>query len=69
MNKKCSMFISQPYLLKMYNQKIEGVDVCDRIIFSYRPHYNQRGRIYLQSWQQFQDNLSRIQEESCKITD
>ncbi|CAB4065641.1 unnamed protein product [Lepeophtheirus salmonis] len=29
--------VDQPYLIKMYNQGMGGVDICDRLLASYRP--------------------------------
>ena len=30
-------FIDQPFIIKMYNEGVGGLDVCDRLLSSYRP--------------------------------
>ena len=34
--------VDQPFLIKMYNKGIGGVDVCDRLLSSYRPWLRSR---------------------------
>ena len=34
--------VDQPFLIKMYNKEMGGVDVCDRLLSSYRPRLRSR---------------------------
>ena len=34
--------VDQPFLIKMYNQGMEGIDVCDKLLSSYRPRLRSR---------------------------
>ena len=34
--------VDQPFLIKMYNQGMGGIDVCDKLLSSYRPRLRSR---------------------------
>ena len=39
---KKKKIVDQPFLIKMYNQGMEGIDVCNKLLSSYRPRLRSR---------------------------